>query len=88
MSVTVEMFLALYSFCGIMPQFLSLVLGLGTKLASKDEDFMATYSRNPGKAFVGVSAEHQETDPDSAGTYSPMPIASAATNSLRLSNFM
>jgi hypothetical protein len=38
------MFQTIYAFDQIMPQFLKIVMGLGRKTSSKDEDFMTSYS--------------------------------------------
>ncbi|KAI1074716.1 hypothetical protein F5B20DRAFT_562757 [Whalleya microplaca] len=43
--ITVEMFLTIYIFNHITPHFLKLVMGLGSKLSSQDEDFMSCYSQ-------------------------------------------
>ncbi|KAI1178094.1 hypothetical protein F4777DRAFT_142287 [Nemania sp. FL0916] len=42
--ITLEMFRAVYSMWNLIPNFLSIVLGLGRKLSSRDEDFMSCYS--------------------------------------------
>ena len=42
--VTVECFFTLCELATITPYFLHFIVGMGTKFASKDEDFMSCYS--------------------------------------------
>jgi hypothetical protein len=42
--ITIEMFQALYATSHITPHFLKIVMGLGRKMGSRDEDFMSCYS--------------------------------------------
>ncbi|KAI3322012.1 hypothetical protein HD806DRAFT_545264 [Xylariaceae sp. AK1471] len=45
MDITIEMFQTLYAVSYMTPQFLKIVMGLGRKMGSRDENFMSSYSQ-------------------------------------------
>ncbi|KAI1806718.1 hypothetical protein F4811DRAFT_122101 [Daldinia bambusicola] len=56
--ITAEMFRALYKFIQITPHFLKIVMGLGRKFSSWDEDFMSCYSRFSVPSSQMLSTPH------------------------------
>ncbi|KAH8885908.1 hypothetical protein GQ53DRAFT_350642 [Thozetella sp. PMI_491] len=67
LNVTVDMFRAIHGFDDIMPQFLKIIMGFRKKLASRDEDYMACYSRRLVSGRKTHQGKAASTDARSCG---------------------